>query len=242
MMNDRKRSVSFDFEQNKTLVYEVEEFEPEDIWYIGDDYVNMKAQSRMDAKDFRRRGFGTLLRDSFSSPHPHVQEYINAYAQYEQSQSRRGLERNLCRQHGEERSEMKDRARQSVLIHQRRLRREGLKADDVAIKLGSMYREVTRCAATFARRLAMADQLVATEGQDSLPAERLLDMEGVDFRNQGSGRPKMERRMSNCSVTSTNSYDSTRNAMNLRHLPPRKPKRCPGSPATPSEEFYAAIA
>jgi len=239
---EENMSVKFALDRNKTLEYDHDEsILPSEIWYIGEDYYEMKYKSRQDAKEFRRRGFGILLKDVFTYPKPNVQEHINAFVLFEESQSRRGLERNLARHHGEERSEMKDRARQSVLIHQRRLRRDGVKPDEVVEKLSSMYKEVCRSASVFARRLGIADELVARVGQDSSHAERILEEHDISVQGGPGGRARAERRLSNVSIVSTNSYDSTR-AYGNRTRKPVPPKRCPSSPMTPSEEFYAAIA
>lgn len=232
-----KKTVSLSLEAN--VVHEYEEDEtvpPEDIWYTGDDYADMKARSRNDAREWRRQGFGILLQETFAYPRPDAQRYINAFVLLEEEQSRRGLERSLCRQHGEERSEMKDRARQSVLIHQRRLQRDGVKPEEMAAQLGPMYKEISRCATVFARRLAMADELVTKQGESSKEAQSILDehQQRLAARRRGS----MERRMSNYSMVSTNSFDSKRRFGGRR----LSSKNCPSSPASPNEEFYAAIA
>lgn len=231
-----QKSVSFADERNETHLF-IDDLtvEPEEIWYIGDDYTDMKMRSRYEAKEWRKMGFGILLQECFALPRDDAQHYINAFVLLEGSNSRRGLERSLSRRHGEERSELKDRARQSVLIHQRRLQREGMKYDDMAEKLAAMYREVCRAASIFARRLGMADELVVKCGEDSSLAERIVDAHHEEVRS--NRRPPLERRLSNFSVVSTNSFDSKR-----RFGDRKAPKRCPSSPSSPSEEFYAAIA
>lgn len=229
--------MNFALENNEVHVFEDESDVPADeIWYIGDDYGDMKVTSRFEAKEFRRMGFGLLLKDTFAYPRPDAQEFINAFVQLESSQTRRGLERQLCRSHGEERSELKDRARQSVMIHQRRLRREGLKPDEIAEKLGSMYREVTRSASVFARRMALADEHFTHYGEDNSAAQKL--MEGY----KGNRRMSMERRFSNCSMISTHSFNSQRRPVPNGTTRRGSLKNCPSSPASPTEEFYAAIA
>lgn len=231
-----KRSVLFALEHNQTREYEEDPLvEADQIWYIGEDYSLMKARSKMEAKECRRKGFGVLLRDTFAFPREDAQKHLNALVQLDASQSRRGLERSLSRQHGEERSEMKDRARQSVLIHQRRLRREGAKQDEMAEKLSAMYQEVTRSAFLFARRMGIADEVVVKEGEDSTVALEIV--ETAQKNNPPPRRPgRMERRLSNYSIMSTHSFDKRRAAER------RNSKRCPSSPASPTEEFYAAIA
>lgn len=201
----------------------------EEIWYNGDDYAEMKARSRSDAKLWRRQGFDVLLRDTFQFPLPEAQEYINAFVMLEECQSRRGLERFLSRQHGEERSAMKDRARYTVLVHQRQLRKSGAKADEMSEKLSDVYKEISRSALVFARRLAIADELVVLKGENNRFAEKILEAHHV----AKNGQRKMERRLSNFSIRSGSSFDSKRRW---------NPRQCPSSPASHSEELYAAIA
>jgi len=236
------KSVTFVPSLNKTLEYEEDcSVHAEDIWYIADDYADMKARSRCEAKEWRRQGLGVLLKETFAYPHPAAQDFIKAFVLLEEHQSRRGLERSLSRHHGEERSEMKDRARQSVIIHQKRLKREGCKHDELSEKLAAMYKEVTRCATVFARRLGIADALVVQEGEDSSHAERILN----DYQQEKAVHRRAGRRFSNASMASNfsvNSFDSARRFGDLAKVPPVPPKRCPSSPATASEEFYAAIA
>jgi len=234
-----RKSVSIVLEQNKTLEYEQDDtIDQEEIWYIGEDYMEMKQRGKYEAKEWRRQGYGVLLRETFSFPHPDAQKHINAFVLLDEERSRRGLERSLSRQHGEERSEMKDRARQSVLIHQRRLRREGLKYSEMAEKLSSMYQEVTRSASLFARRIAMADEIVVREGEDPSLADQILTASQAAMP-----RRSMERRGSMGSVmsnVSTHSFDSTRRFGGPSRGGGRRPRRCPSSPASPTEELYAA--
>ena len=89
----------------------------------------------------------------------------------------------------------------------------------------------------FARRIGIADELVVKEGEDSSHADRILD----EYQKEKSAHKRAGRRFSNASmasIMSVNSYDSARR-FGERRVPP---KRCPSSPATPSDEFYAAIA
>jgi hypothetical protein len=226
-----KKSVRF--AENNELFQLVDEYEvvPDEIWFSSEDYVLIKSRTRAESKEWRKLGHSVLLSDTFETPRQDAQEYITAFCQLEGELSRRGLERHLSRQHGEERSELKDRARQSVLIHQRRLNRQGLCLADVIDQLAYIYRDMTRPAKTFARRLGKADELVACVGEDNTAARIILEAHQRHERSQ-----KMERRLSNFSVFSANSFDSKR-----KWAVPRKP-RCPGSPATPMEEYYAAIA
>jgi hypothetical protein len=233
---ERPITIRFNDAENTTRTFDLDPLvKSEEIWYQSHDYDEMKLRSRHEAREWRRQGFGCLLQDTFELPTADVQTRLTAFVRLEEEKSRRGLERFLCRQHGEERSAMKDRARQSVLIHQRRLQREGAPGDEITENVACMYREVSRSASVFARRLGMADELVVKQGEDSALAQEIVDL----HQKLKSARPRMERRLSNYSAHSTGtSVDSKRLFPSQR-----KPlKHCPSSPSSPTDEFYAAIA
>jgi hypothetical protein len=234
------KTVSFEEEQNRIHTFEEEyELPVEECWYVGGDYVHMKSSSRAEAKEWRRQGYGIILKDTFENPRPDAQDFIDAFVQEEGAQSRRGLERHLSRQHGEERSAVKDRSRQCVLVHQHRLRKQGVKYPEMSDRIGSIYKDTCRPARVFARRLGKADELVAKKGVDSSTADRIVE----DFQKRNYSN-KMERRLSNFSIKSGNSFDSNKSWRMGNQM--RSPKaRCPsspGSPTSPTEELYAGIA
>jgi hypothetical protein len=225
------KSVSFS-DEIKIRTFE-EEFEvsTEERWFAGGDYVTMKLTSRSEAKEWRRHGYSFLLKETFQDPRSNAQEYMNAFVRQEGLLSRRGLERHLSRQHGEERSTAKDRARRTVLSQQWRLQRQGRKIGEIAEHIALVYEEACRTAKIFARRLGKADELGVLEGEDSSFVDSLVQ----EIQEQSFS--KMERRLSNVSVQSGNSYDS----FALRSWDKSKH---PASPASPAEEYYsyAAIA
>jgi hypothetical protein len=229
-----RRRVIFSEAHNTVHMIE-EEFDlvVEECWYVGGDYMHMKSSSRIEAKEWRRQGYGIILKETFERPRPDAQDFINAFVLQEGAQSRRGLERHLSRQHGEERSALKDQSRQCVLIHQHRLKKKGVKQYDMMEHIGKAYKDTCRTARVFARRMAKADELVANEGTDSSHAERIVQ----DFHEKAT-HCKMERRLSNFSIQSGNSFDSNR-AWGVRTS---RASKCPPSPAGPAEEYYAAIA
>ena len=258
-----RKSVSFNDEgHSELLIEQIEELDVDALWFTPDDYFEIKAQSRLDAKDWRRKGYGVLLKETFENPSDQAQDYLNAFCQLEGPLTRRGLERHLSRRHGEERSDLKDRARYCVLSHQRRLQRDGMPLHEMEDSLSKIYQDMCRTAKVFARRLAKADEYVLQQGETNEAANAIVeDSEPLDLV---SGR-KMERRLSNFSVKSGSSYDSFRlppnsnmvprsignsaysqntnnNANN--NMPPSTRK--PTTPKVPSaskpEEFYAAIA
>jgi hypothetical protein len=213
---------------------------PDRIWYQPDDYAGMKVRSRADAREARKQGFGCLLVGAFESTRPDVQIRLNAFVKLEDEQSRRGLERFLSREHGDERIDGKDRARSSVVIHQEQLRRDNVQGDKMTRALATVYSEAVRSATFFARRMGIADELVVKEGEDSTVA-----LEFVDAHMEGKKKRPIERRLSNLSTYSVQSEASQASLDSRRRVPWRRTpaKNCPPpSPSSASEEFYAAIA
>ncbi|KAL7571489.1 hypothetical protein ACA910_020910 [Epithemia clementina (nom. ined.)] len=233
------KKVAFADDHRTILIEQIEELDVESIWFTPDDYFEIKAQTRLDSKEWRRKGYGVLLKETFENPLEEAQEYLNAFCQLEDDLTRRGLERHLSRRHGEERSDLKDRARYCVLSHQRKLKRDGKKLHEMEDQLAKIYEDICRCAKVFARRIAKADELVVTEGCTNEPADKIVDESEVV-----EGGRKMERRMSNYSVKSGNSLDSFRMASSGGGTPLARSQKgsCPSSPASPPEEYYAAIA
>jgi hypothetical protein len=164
----------------------------DDIWYPTDHFAEMKAAGKRDAREGRRMGLGVLLADTFATPGPHAQDSIAAFCRLDgsgsssigsddigddilvgshtfSSTSRRGLERSLSRRHGEERSELKDRARRAVLIHQTSLTRQGAKPDEITEKIANVYMKHCRSARLLARRFGIADELAVAASDDDDP-------------------------------------------------------------------------
>lgn len=243
-----KKSVRFHEEERAVLFIEqICELPVLDIWFTADDYFDMKAKTRYDAKEWRKKGFGLLLKETFENPADTAQEFLNAFCLLDVDMSRRGMERHLSRKHGEERSDLKDRARYCVLSAQRRMRRQGMKPNELQDHLALIYHDATRPAKIFARRIAKADEVAARDDSDNGPALEILETMGISPR---TGR--MERRLSNLSIRSGSTYDSMRSWGSargsythndpLRPTPPSGKSRCPSSPATAMEECYAAMA
>jgi len=106
--------------------------------------------------------------------------------------------------------------------------------DDIANRIAAVYKDQVEIAIVFARRIAQADELVVKDGENAEAAMQVLEEHCTSHR-------RMERRMSNYSTMSMNSMDSRR-----RFQQPQtrggKSRRCPSSPASAMEEYYAAIA
>ena len=238
-MNKTKKTVCICEDDPQVLLIEmIDESPVRDIWFAPDDYFDMKAKTRYDAKEWRKKGFGLLLKETFENPSDDTQEFLNAFCRLDEGMSRRGMERHLSRKHGEERSDLKDRARYCVLSNQRRMKRQGMKFPELTDHLALIYHDATRPAKIFARRIAKADEYAAKNDCDNAAAIQILESMGVSPR---TGR--MERRLSNLSIRSGSTYDSLR-SWGPAHEPtrPTKSSRCPGSPATAMEECYAAMA
>lgn len=231
---DKGKSVRFSKEPILHLLEDVELLENE-IWYFADEYATMKARGRSEAKEWRRSGYSQLLKETFETPRSDAQDFINAFCMLEDEFHRRGLERQLSRQHGEERSDLKERAKQSVLSNQERLKGQGLRAEELVDHLAHIYKDVTRAAKVFARRLGKADELVVQRGANNTPAHQIIDQLERQQRHS-----KAERRLSNFSMASMRSGNSD---ISRRLIPtPGRKANCPSSPASAMEEYYAAIA
>jgi hypothetical protein len=236
--SNNTESVRFDEEQNSTCEFDNDFalLHPENVWYQPEQYAEMKTGSRSDAREARKQGVGCLLSCTFDSPKPDAQVRITAFVRFHELKCLRGLERFLSREHGDERVDGRDRARSSVLIHQTRLKREGASDDLMVRTLAKVYEEAASSASAYARCLGIADELVIKEGEDSSVAQEYINA----HMKAKKRHPTMERRLSNSnySVQSQASMES-RPRMPLRRM---NKSMFSKSPASPSEEFYAAIA
>lgn len=211
-----KRSVVFNLEKNTKLIFERCKGErQEEIWFTGDDHLNMKARSRSEAREWRRQGYGVMLNDTFEFPRADVQDYLGAFVQLPDKLNRRGLERQCSRKHGEERSDLKERARQTVFRTQAKLKKDGMKLDESSEQLSLCYINACRSARVFARRLGKADEqemkrVINHDDPDDIQSElveRVLKENGIISPNN---HRKMARRLSNYSAASVSSFDSQR--------------------------------
>jgi hypothetical protein len=219
-LSKSKRSVSFDLERNTTRLFEEKEVQPQEIWFLGDDHTDMKNRCKVEAREWRKLGYSVLLNDSFEQPRNDVQDYLNAFAQLPERLNRRGIERQCSRKHGDERSELKERARQSVLRSQEEYKTQSISQEELAEKLSQSYISACRCARIFARRVGKADE-VEMQRLDRLDAlgydvpselvERIFEQNGIVPPEQS--KRTMQRRLSNFSTASgisLQSYDSQR--------------------------------
>jgi hypothetical protein len=245
----------------------------EEIWYSSDHFVGMKMGGKYDAKEWRRQGYGSLLKDTFARAtggESEVQERLVAYCLLDgleeeeggesglarSPKSRRGLERSLSKSHGDERSELKDRVRNSVLFHQQRLKQAGTDPNELTETLAALYRDSCWSARLFARRIGIADALAAeliegsSTGASAATALRIQEAREVLDRARAStsgARVKISRRNSNTSLASSfsvNSFDSNRRfgSGGERNLAPPRRTLSRTSSIVLSEDLYASIA
>lgn len=225
-----KLSVSFDLEKNTTRLFEANKEQPQEIWFTGDDHTDMKNRCKVEAREWRKLGYSILLNDSFEYPRNDVQDYLNAFAQLPDRLNRRGIERQCSRKHGDERSDLKERARQSVFRSQEQFKKEGMSPEELSEKLSLCYICACRNARIFARRMGKADEIeiqridrmdsFGYEGTSEL-VERILEQNGIAPPDHS--KRSVQRRYSNfssASIASLQSFDSQpQNGRRLQDVP-----------------------
>lgn len=158
------------------------------LWMDPDEFFDMKKASRLFAKQWRLAGFTVLLKDTYEHPRSDAQKVLNAFVQLEGNDCGRGMERRGSKEHGEERTYLKKRALQAVLLHQRRLVVRGADTDELWEELGDVSQDYTRTAKIFARRMAKADEN-AVHFPD--PESGYMVLEELQSRNKNGRRPMM---------------------------------------------------
>jgi len=196
-----KRSLVWSDEMRKEWVYPARE--DDILWMDPEEFFDLKKASRMFAKTWRLNGFTVLLKDTYEHPRTDTQRVLNAFVQLEGNDCGRGMERRGSKQHGEERTYLKKRAIQAVLLHQRRLLVRGADIDEIWEELCDVSQDYTRTAKIFARRIAKADE-AAVHFAD--PESGYAVLEELRAENQNGRRPMMPplRRgsgASNCAAT-----------------------------------------
>ena len=215
-----KRGLKWKDEMTETWIYPAREDDV--LWMDPDEFFDLKKASRLFAKQWRLNGFTVLLKDTYEHPRSDAQRILNAFVQLEGNDCGRGMERRGSKQHGEERTYLKKRAIQAVLLHQRRLLVRGADIDELWEELGDVSNDYTRTAKIFARRIAKADEN-AVHFPD--PDSGYLVLEELRSQNQNGRRP-MVPPMRRGSGASHKSIDAK--------------TKCPSSPSSPVEELYAA--
>lgn len=227
------------FSEKRNQIFQLDDdydgVENTEIWFGPDEFIRIKAKSREESRQWRRLGYSVLLKECFLCHNADVQHQLNAFCQLEDDLCRRGLERHLSKQHAEERSDCRDISRQAVLSTQKRMKNSDVSIEDMFHVVSDAYEQQTRMSKLFAHRIGLADEHTVKVGCNSSPAEKYLEED-----DGGGGRRRMQRRLSNYSVVSTNSMDSHRRWSAMGERQKRRPTSA--SPASVSEDFYAAIA
>jgi len=229
-----KRSLVWKDEGHETWIYPARE--DDILWMDPDEFFDMKKASRLFAKQWRLNGFTVLLKDTYEHPRSDAQRILNAFVQLEGSDCGRGMERRGSKQHGEERTYLKKRAIQAVLLHQRRLLVRGTEMDELWEEICDVSNDYTRTAKIFARRIAKADEN-AVHFPDADSGYKVLE----ELRSEGqNGRRPMvppTRRGSGAS-SRTSSVVGVSNSNCSTEAKQRQ--RSPSSPSGPVEELFQA--
>jgi len=141
------------------------------LWLVPDEYVALKTQIREDADALKPKGYHLLLKDCFDEVNKQrAQKHIDAFAQLPGFHCGRGCEMYLSRQHRESRDFNYVSLSTAVLHRQRVLKSKQAGPDFLADKLRSVSRKHSRSSRIFARRLGLADQRAARDGDDLVKA------------------------------------------------------------------------
>jgi hypothetical protein len=247
-----KRKVTFCVDEpNSVRIFVTEEIPIEELWFSSEEFQQIKAQSRCEAREWRRMGYNKLLNNTFNivaSNHDGMmskydqQSFINAFCAFDGILNRRGLERFCSQKHGEERSEAKTRSKYAVIDTQRQFKRNGsnesTSVDQMVKTISAKYIQSCKEAKIFARRMGIGDE------QAVMTKNHVEHIE--DILNTCRG-PKMQRRLSSYSASTASSnvssLDSRVVPVNIieKRIPTSK-KTNYSSPWNDNKELYAAIA
>jgi hypothetical protein len=117
------KTVRFDLDRNTEQTFVVpNDIAHEDLWFTATEFDQIKQTSRTESREWRKV-YSHLLNETYEHPRVDAQDYLIAFCLMQgEDLYRRGLERQCNRQHGEQRSDAKDRARFLVLETQRRFK------------------------------------------------------------------------------------------------------------------------
>jgi hypothetical protein len=117
-----KKAVRFELEHNTCRTFVVpDDIDHEDLWFSATEFDDIKQRSRTESREWRKL-YSHLLNETFEHAKPDVLDYLTAFCLMQDDLYRRGLERQCNRQHGEQRSDAKDRTRYLVFETQRRFK------------------------------------------------------------------------------------------------------------------------
>ena len=251
----QQRSVSFAEDRNETFEFDYEfdymAMNKHNLFFTAAEYAQIKSRMRREASRIKRQ-VEHLLRDSFDLNSVVAQGMLNTFAQFQPADddnnnndedcSGRGLERYLSRRFARDRTEIKDFCLFTVLTKQRKLRRMGLSYSSssndeiMSDSIAADYQEQSEQARLFARRIAVADELVVHGDSIATTAAQ----QAGSKRHYGN---MLRSSSSSDSLSSTESdsfsdNDSLSTASLLcRGGPAAKIPRCPSSPVSAAEEL-----
>lgn len=170
----RQRSVRIAEDRNITnLISTGSSFSREDSastssWASQDEFDETKQRIKRKIQEWKMKGYGVLLRDTFSnSHHSVVQRKLNAVSQLDERDCIRGSERRLCPQLDQKISTTKLRCVKTVLSHQRIINkkmkqgRNLMTSLEMQEELAVVSRMQSRPCVQYARRMGKADELAA---------------------------------------------------------------------------------
>jgi hypothetical protein len=148
-----------------------------------------------------------------------VQKYVICFARLEvDGDCPRGLERQLCRSHHEARKQLQEVATTAVLSNEFRLRREyGCKKvsdDDIWKELRQIYKEHSRGAKAFARKMGKADQAAVQRS----PVDIVTSLELIEELRERARNGSLRIKRVSSSESTRNSGSNTASSRSTRSL------------------------
>lgn len=178
------------FAEDRNITHLLRDDSAEDQWFSQDEFEETKRRLKRKVQEWKMKGYGVLLRNTFDNPHPTVQRNMNAFSQLDERDCVRGMERSLSANLDQKVATMKRRCIKTVLSHQRIMKKDGTSADDMREELAVVSKMQSRPCVHFARRLAKADELALRNDHD----ERLAARELVEDLNRMTERQKPQRK------------------------------------------------
>lgn len=162
MKNQQKRVRFADFHTVHVVAHEADENDAalSSSWIGSHDCMWEKVE--FEAEAVKLKGYGILLRDTFDdSLGKDTQSNINAFVQLSGNDCCRGLEMYMSEHHSDERDCAQYKVIHAVLNCQRKLKKKGSSMLEIDDALRSVSEKRSRQSRRFARRIAIADEMVA---------------------------------------------------------------------------------
>ncbi|CAB9516516.1 expressed unknown protein [Seminavis robusta] len=136
-----------------------------DIWFSNKLAPRNKRARKPQAKAWREKGFGELVKDSFHKPNP---SQLTTFALQEGEDNMRGAEMYLCEDLKRTRVEERRRLIEGVLECESTMRFNGEEktaTDEIVMAIADLSRDFSRSAVEYARQLGLADQRAVEIGE-----------------------------------------------------------------------------